>query len=65
MLSTDFLQNKLFQNILLGTLSECQTVWIQMGPKFTLFGQVISRQGKSPQACKELKVQIVFSQLEN
>ena len=27
--SADFLQNKLFQKILSGTLTECQTVWIQ------------------------------------
>ena len=28
--SADFFQNKLFQNILSGTLSECQIVWIQI-----------------------------------
>ena len=27
--SADFFKNLLFQNILLGKLSECQTVWIQ------------------------------------
>ena len=28
--SADFFQNQLFQKILSGTLSECQTVWIQI-----------------------------------
>ena len=28
--SGDFFQNQLFQKILSGTLSECQTVWIQI-----------------------------------
>ena len=28
--SADFFQNQLFQNILSGTLSECQAVWIQI-----------------------------------
>ena len=31
LLSAQFFQNKLFQKILLGTLSECQTVRIQIG----------------------------------
>ena len=30
--SADFSQNKLFQKIILETLSECQTVWIQIRP---------------------------------
>ena len=28
--SADFFQNQFFQQILSGTLSECQTVWIQI-----------------------------------
>ena len=30
--SADFFQNKLFQKIISGTLSECQTFWIQIRP---------------------------------
>ena len=43
--SGDFYQIKLLQNILSGTLSECQTVWIQIRTDFLskLFAKVISR----------------------
>ena len=45
--SADFCQNYFFQNSLSGTLSECQTVWIQIRTDFLcgskLFAKVISR----------------------
>ena len=35
LLSADIFQNQLFQKILSGTPSECQTAWIQVEPKIT------------------------------
>ena len=65
--SADFFQNELFQNILSGTLSECQTVWTQIkinvtcsvGPDqfgFKLFAKVISR----PLARKENNLEFMY-----
>ena len=38
LLSADIFQNQLFQKILSGTPSECQTAWIQVEPKITWSG---------------------------
>ena len=53
-----FFKNKLFQINLLGTLSECQTGWIQIRNRHfwsNLFAKFISRQQQSPLARKALK----------